>query len=94
MAPATIPSQPFPIGAAVAAGTVVVVLGLIIAVFEFSMSQKRRQQTPVAAAEDPINRGRTPPSGVAFQLPITELESRADGSTISISLPAEPHDAH
>ncbi|KAJ7749934.1 hypothetical protein B0H16DRAFT_1691722 [Mycena metata] len=98
MAPAMIPSQPFPIAAAVAAGMAVVVAGAIIVVF--SMSQKRRRQQtpgrPAAAAGGPVNQAPTVQArGVTFQLPFPDLESRrADGSTISISSPVELQNAH
>ncbi|KAJ7133794.1 hypothetical protein C8R46DRAFT_651102 [Mycena filopes] len=82
-APAVPTNQPFPIAAAVAAGMVLFLVVLIIIVF--SISQNRRGA--------PVNYVRgSPPRGLDVRIPpghasCTEFESRADGSTISISSP-------
>ncbi|KAJ7186040.1 hypothetical protein C8R46DRAFT_389335 [Mycena filopes] len=82
-APAVPTNQPFPIAAAVAAGMVLFLVALIIVVF--SIAQNRRGA--------PVNRVRgSPPRGLDVRIPpghasCTEFESRADGSTISISSP-------
>ncbi|KAJ7086247.1 hypothetical protein C8R44DRAFT_862113 [Mycena epipterygia] len=86
-APSVPQSEPFPIGAAVAAGMVVFVLGIIITVY--SLTERHRRRKPIGsveAAEGSVD-GRLQVQQRGVEIPEPEPHSRADGSTISISSP-------
>ncbi|KAJ7445880.1 hypothetical protein FB451DRAFT_1188945 [Mycena latifolia] len=84
-APSAPQRQPFPIAAAVAGVTFVVIFGAIIIVF--AIAHKHRQK-PVGSAEAPPA---VEPSLPKLEIPDADFRySRADGSTISISTPVGP----
>ncbi|KAJ7124647.1 hypothetical protein C8R43DRAFT_1240951 [Mycena crocata] len=83
-APSVPQSEPFPIGAVVAAGMFVVIFTAIIVVF--ALAQKHWCRKPTGSVEEGQAANHRP--GVpALILPDPELQSRADGSTIYISTP-------
>ncbi|KAJ7805404.1 hypothetical protein B0H14DRAFT_2611401 [Mycena olivaceomarginata] len=93
-APYVNPSEPFPIAAAVAAGMVVLLFGLIIFVVSLMKKHRRQNPTPLGAAEMGMAAGRGAPLKIVTVsltpkvIEPPEPQSRADGSTIYVSTPS------